>query len=185
MKMKKTFSVFLLSIMGFYLPAQDCKIDDNPITPIAGLACKESVTQKNIFTFYSIEGVTDSLMLRFQISDLDRRVINLGDSTVVLLKNNYKMKLFNIREHIAQPINLNYGIGTVEAFSFVFTTWISKKDVEQISKHKIQYLRFYSKIEETFETSKTNQHKKKNTNFTNLISYKNNLRQLAKCALEL
>ena len=191
--MKKSFVVILslLFLFTHNLVAQECRIDSNPIPPIQGMVCEKSVNYKNKAIFYSLVEVKDSLIIWIEDEDVYRRIVQVGDSCILKMKNNQIIKLINIQKSVPKPFVQNFIID-VDMFAFSFVSWISKKDIKIISSDLLQDLIFYAKIEEEYQYTKDSKHKKKYTNYTDLpknnmatVIYERNLRQLAKCALQL
>jgi hypothetical protein len=185
------FTTFLLLLITRNLFSQDCMIDSNPTSPVQGIQFEKSVNYKNYIIFYSLAEVKDSLLIRIEHEDIYRRVVQLGDSCIIKMKNNQSIKLINIQRGIPKPFVQKFIID-VDMYAFAFTSWISKEDVKILSSDLLQDIIFYSKIEEEYQDTKDSKHKRKYTNYTDLpknnmatVIYKRNLRQLAKCALEL
>lgn len=186
---KSLFTTFLFLLIAFNLSAQDCEVDTNPIPPIQNVVFEKSVTRKNKMHFYLTENTNDSLIIRLQFQDMYRRIVYIGDSAIIQLKNGHKIKLLNINEYVSQPAKLNLVFEYADMYLFAFTAWIHRKDVEMLSQSTLKLLRFHSKINEDFNPTKENRFKRKYTDYTELpkmaIVFKSSLRQLAKCALQL
>jgi hypothetical protein len=68
--MKRLLNVtFLFLIIIFQIEAQDCKVEQNPTTPVLGKEVKASVNHKDNISFYTVEGITDSLIIYFRFND--------------------------------------------------------------------------------------------------------------------
>jgi hypothetical protein len=182
------FTTFLLLLITFHLSAQDCEVETDPVSPIPNITCKSSIHHKNFLRFYAVEGVKDSLILRVEFEDLYRRVIYVGDSAIIRLKNGHKIKLLNNREYVAYLTKMNLLFESIDMYLFAHTAWITKKDVEILSQNRMETFYFHSKINEIVFT-KEDSHKKKHINYTYIpkiaLVFKSKLRQLAKCALTL
>ena len=102
--MKKSFVVILslLFLFTHNLFAQECRIDSNPIPPIQGMVCEKSVNYKNKAIFYSLVEVKDSLIIWIEDEDVYRRIVQVGDSCILKMKNNQIIKLINIQKSVNQ-----------------------------------------------------------------------------------
>jgi lipopolysaccharide export LptBFGC system permease protein LptF len=186
--MKIFLTIFLLMFI-YTSYAQDCEVDTNPISPVKDVVFKKSVTRKNEMHFYLTESTNDSLIVRVQFNDLYRRVVYVGDSAIIQLKNGHKINLINITEYVSRPVKINLVFEQSDFYMFAFTAWIHRKDVEMLSQSTLKLMRFYSKINEDFNPTKETRLKKRYSDFTEHTSasfvFKSSLRLLAECALKL
>jgi hypothetical protein len=184
-------SLFLIII--FQAEAQGCKMEQNPIPPVLGMEAKASVNHKDNIFFYAVEGIKDSLIIWFRFNDAWGRTVQIGDSSIIKLENNHHIKLYSLRESISTFKIVPMTMGEGKTWYFTFVAWISKNDVKQLSETPIRNHFLYSKIDEIYYQDrygyiglKTRNKCRDSVEFGGkLNAWHRNLRQLAKCALEL
>ncbi len=184
---------FLFLVVLFQTKAQDCKVEQNPTSPALGIEVKASVKHKNHFSFYAVEGVKDSLIVWFRFNDAWGRIVQIGDSSIIKLENNHHIKLYSLRESIATFKIVPITMGEGKTWYFNFVAWISKNNVKQLSETPINNHLLYSKIDEIYYQDRygyiglktRNKQRDKVEVGGKINGWNRNLRQLAKCALEL
>jgi hypothetical protein len=192
--MKRLLNVtFLFLIIIFQIEAQDCKVEQNPTTPVLGMEVKASVNHKDNISFYTVEGITDSLIIYFRFNDAWGRTVQIGDSSIIKLENHHHIKLYSLRESISTFKIVPITMGEGKTWYYAFVAWISKNDVKQLSEMPIKNHFPYSKIDEIYYQDrygyiglKTRNKRRDSVEFGGkLNAWYRNLRLLAKCALEL
>lgn len=192
--MKRLLNVtFLFLLVTFQIEAQYCKVEQNPIPPVLGMEVKTSVNHKDNISFYAVEGITDSLIIWFHFNDAWGRTVQIGDSSIINLENNRHVKLNSLRESISTFKIVPMTMGEGKTWHYTFVAWISKDDVKQLSETLIKNHFLYSKIDEIYYQDRygyiglktRNKHRNKIEFGGKLNAWHRNLRQLAKCALEL
>lgn len=190
--MKTSFIILLLTFI-YTSHAQDCKVEQNPIPPVLGMEVKASVNHKDKISFYTIEGVTDSLIVLFRFMDFWGRTVQVGDSAVVKLKNGHSFKLYSLRESISTFKTPAIALGE-KIWYYTFVAYISKNDVRKLSEIPTKRCFLYSKIDEIYHQdrydyitlkARNKQRDKAEFGSGKLNAWNRNLRQLANCALEL
>jgi hypothetical protein len=190
--MKTLLTIFLLTFI-YTSHAQDCKVEQNPIPPVLGIEIKASVNHKDNISFYAVENITDSLIIYFRFNDVWGRTVQIGDSSIIKLGNNHKIRLYSLRESISTFKIVPMTMGEGKTWHFTFVAWISKNDVKQLSEMPIKSHFLYSKIDEVYYQDrygyiglKTRNKRRDSVEFGGKLNvWYRNLRQLAKCALEL
>lgn len=190
--MKILLTTFLL-IFIYTSHAQDCKVEQNPKLPALGIEVKASVNHKNNFSFYAVEGIKDSLIVYFRLNDVWGRTVQIKDSSIIKLENSYHIKLYSLRESISTSKIVPFTMGEGKTWYFNFVAWISKDDVKQLSETSIKNHLLYSKIDEIYYQDRygyiglktRNKQRDKVDVGSKINGWNRDLRQLAKCALEL
>lgn len=190
--MKTLLTIFLLTFI-YTSHAQDCKVEQNPTTPVLGMEAKASVNHKDNISFYAVEDITDSLIIYFRFNDVWGRTVQIGDSSTIKLENNHHIKLYSLRESISTFKIVPFTFGEGKTWYYSFVAWISKNDVKQLSETQIKNHALYSKIDEIYYQDrygyiglKTRNKRRDSVEFGGKLNvWYRNIRQLAKCALEL
>ena len=188
--MKHLLNITFVSLLIiFQTEAQDCKIEQNPISPVLGMKIKASVIYKDNISFYVLEGITDSLIILFRFNDTWGRTVQIEDSSIIKLENNHQIKLHSLRESNSTFKIVPMTMGEGKTWYYTFVAWISKDDVKQLSEIPIKNHILYAKIYEIYYQDrygyiglKTRNRRRDKVEFGG--NYRN-IRQLAKCALEL
>jgi hypothetical protein len=129
---------FLFSIIIFQTEAQDCKVEQNPTTPVSGIEVNASVSHKDNISFYTVESITDSLIIYFRFNDVWGRTVQIGDSSIIKLENSQHIKLYSLRESISTFKIVPMTLGEGKTWYYTFVAWISKNDVKQLSETPIK-----------------------------------------------
>ncbi len=176
--------IFTCSVFG-----QECRINNDPVSPLKDIACKSSVGYKDDIQFYSFPDSLNHLLISISVEDYDRRISYPGDSAIVLLKNKRKIKLTNIRNFVPRYRSENLILVDMDVYKFTIMAWISKEDVKQLSKHLIDNIRFHIQIEENFLALSDEKVKHKFKAYIDLSRLSHipheKIRGIAKCALNL
>jgi hypothetical protein len=98
--MKILLTILFLTFI-YTSQAQDCKVERNPVSPILGMEVKASVNHKEKIAFYTVECVADSLIVCFRFMDFWGRTVQVGDSSVIKLKNGHSFKIYSLRDSIS------------------------------------------------------------------------------------
>lgn len=188
--MKHLLSItFLFILITFQTDAQGCKVEQNPIPPVLGMNTKTSVNHKDNISFYALEGVTDSLIVWFRFNDTWGRTVQIGDSSIIKLENNHYIKLYNLRESNSTFKIIPMTMGEGKTWYYTFVAWISKEDMRQLSEIPIKNHILYAKIDEIYYQDRYGYIGLKTRNkFRDKVEFGGkyrNIRQLARCALEL
>ena len=115
--MKILLTIFLL-VFIYESYAQDCKVEKNPTLPALGMEAKASVNHKNNISLYAIEGIKDSLIIYFRFNDVWGRTVQMGDSSIIKLENNHRIKLYSLRENIATSKIVPFTMGEGKTWYF-------------------------------------------------------------------
>lgn len=188
--MKHSLSItFLFLLIIFQTEAQNCKVEQNPIPPVLGMKTKASIIHKDNISFYTIEGTTDSLIVYFRFKDDWGRTVYVGDSSIIKLENSHQIKLYSLRESIATSKIIPMTLGGLDIWYYTFVAWISKDEVKQLSEIPIKNHILYAKIDEIYYQDRYGyiglKARNKRRDKVEFGGKYRNIRQLARCALEL
>jgi hypothetical protein len=185
----KTILFFSFMLINFNISfSQDCNININPIPPHKDFDCSKSVGIPDFVEFYSFPDSSNHLLFRTVLSDVFRRVTNSGDSAIITLKNNHKIKLINLRQFNYRQKQMNLVLSNTELYPVTFLAWISKEDVKQMTTNSIKDERYFIPIEENNfvkDVLKPNKQNKLYFQPTMFFTHKKRVLRLANCALNL
>jgi hypothetical protein len=186
--MKSLFFSIVLFLYVHSSFSQECKIDTNPLPPHRDFVGSKSVGLYDIVKFYSFPDSSNHMLYVAVISDVFRRISNSGDSAVIILKNNHKIKLVNLRQFMYKFDKMNFGLVTLDMYPVTFMAWITKNDVEQMTLNTIKNVRYFIPIEDNQfvkNVIKPNKKEKLYLQPTLGFTHKKRIKKLANCALTL
>lgn len=169
--------------------SQDCKIDTNPMPPHKDFECLKSVGIKyDIIKFYSFSDSSKHLLYFATLYDVFKRTTSSGDSAIISLKNNHKIKLLNLRSFNYRLDKANMGLVNIDLYPTTFISWISKDDVKEMANSSIKEILYFTPVvEDHFEKQIVKPNSKEQLYFkpTLGIIHKNKIKKIAECALTL
>jgi hypothetical protein len=115
------FFSFLLSVNICTAFSQDCNVDTNPLPPHKDFVGSKSVGIKyDIIKFYSFSDSSKHLLYFATLYDVFRRTTSPGDSAIISLKNNHKIKLLNLRAFNYRLDKANMGLVNIDLYPTTF-----------------------------------------------------------------
>jgi hypothetical protein len=182
------FSIILIFCVHFSF-SQECKIDTNPLPPHKDFVGLKSIGIKyDIIKFYSFSDSSKHLLYFATLYDVFKRITSPGDSAIISLKNNHKIKLLNLRAFNYRLDKANMGLVNIDLYPTTFISWISKDDVKEMAGSAIKEILYFTPVMENhFEKQIIKPNSKEQLYFkpTLGIIHKKNIKKLANCALNL
>lgn len=187
--MKGAFFSIVLIICTYSTFSQECKIDTNPLPPHKDFVGSKSIGIKyDIIKFYSFPDSSNHLLYFATLYDVFKRTTSPGDSAIISLKNNHKIKLVNLRAFNYRLDKANMGLVNIDLYPTTFISWISKDDVKEMAGSSIKEILYFTPvIENNFEKQIIKPNSKEKIYFkpTLGIIHKSKIKKLAECALNL